>query len=125
MRRTLGIPIGIALVAGSLVWLIQSVWRPAAQAHPVLLWILGPAPNVVVGLCFPFAGLAFPFASFAGVRRGIVAAALLTAALLVAFEVWRSFPGARTFDPLDIVGSLLGALVGAGVAYSVARRTIR
>src|SRR5579862_6829285 len=94
MRRHFGL--GIAMLAGPLAWLIQEVLRPAAYGHPTVLWMLGPAPNVVVGLCFPFAALSYPFESIAQTQRGIVAAALVTIAVLVVFEFWRPFPGAQT-----------------------------
>lgn len=120
MRRYFGL--GIAMLTGPLVWLIQEVLRPAALGHHTVLWMLGPAPNVVVGLCFPFAALSYPFESIAQARRGIVAATLVTIGILVAFEFWRPFPGAQTYDPLDIAGSVLGGVIGAAVALVLARR---
>jgi len=114
----------IGLLAGGMTWLIQNILRPAAMAHPMLLWLLGPAPNVVVGLCFPCLALACPFESLAHTRRAIVAVTLLTVGILVGFEVWRPFPGARTYDPLDIVGSALGGLLGACLADALARRFV-
>src|ERR1051325_7277373 len=98
MRRSLGL--GIALLAGPLTWLIQDVLRPAALGHPRILSVLGPAPNIVVGLCFPFAALAYPFQSTAHTWRGIVATTFVTICILVAFELWRPITGARTYDPL-------------------------
>jgi hypothetical protein len=61
MRRLFALV--IALLAGPLTWLIQAVLRPAAFGHPRLLWMLGPAPDVVVGLRFPFrrAGMSVRF----------------------------------------------------------------
>src|SRR5689334_2389299 len=117
MRRTLALPLVIGLLAGGLTGLIQSVLRPAAVGHPMLLWFLGPAPNVVVGLCFPFLAMAYPFESLAHTRRAINVAAALTVGVLVTFELWRPFAGARTYDPLDILGSILGALAGATLAH--------
>ena len=104
MRRTVGTPLAIALLAGPATWLVQNVLRPAAHAHPTLQWFLGPAPNVVVAICFPFVALGYPFESLADTRRGVVAAALLTVAILVTLATWRPIPGARTYDPLDIAG---------------------
>ncbi len=122
MRRTFGLPLAIALAAGPLTWLIQNVFRPATLAHPTLQWLLGPAPNVVVGLCFPFVALSYPFESFADARRAVTWVAILTVGILVVFEFWRPFAGARTYDVLDIAGSVLGGLVGAVLAASHARR---
>ena len=125
MRRTLGLPLAVALLTAALTTLVQRVLRPAANGHPTLLWLLGPAPNVVVGFCFPFLALAYPFASRAGTRRAINAAAALTVGILVLFEWWRPFAGARTYDPLDIAGSVVGALAGAVVTHALARRDHR
>src|SRR4051812_41248259 len=99
MRRTFGLPLAIALLAGPLTWLIQNVLRPATLGHSALQSILGPAPNVVVGLCFPFAALAYPFESFATARRAVAITAVVTVSILVVFELWRPIAGARTFDP--------------------------
>jgi hypothetical protein len=102
MRRHVGL--AIALLAGPVTWFIQSVLRPASAGHPSLLWLLGPAPNVVVGFCFPFVALSFPLDTVAATRRAIVAAGLVTFGILLGFEVWRPIAGARTYDPLDIGG---------------------
>lgn len=124
MKRTLVLPLAVGFTAGGLVWLIQNVLRPAAFGHPTVLWLLGPAPNVVVGFWYPFLGLAYPFESLTHTRRAVTFAALLTVGILVAFEFWRPFPGARTYDPLDIVGSVVGALAGAIIACAFARRVV-
>jgi hypothetical protein len=122
MRRTFGFPVGIALLAGSLTWLIQSVLRPAMGAHPAALWLFGPAPNMVVGLAFPLLALGYPFESFASTRRGVVITTALTIGILLMFELWTPFLGARTFDPLDILGSVVGGVVGGLCALAFARR---
>ena len=125
MRRTFGLPLAIALLAGPLTWLIQSVLRPATLAHPALQRALGPAPNFVVGLCFPFVALSYPFESLVNARRAVAMTAILTVGTLLVFELWRPIPGAQTFDPLDIAASILGGVVGALLALSLARRTVR
>jgi hypothetical protein len=122
MRRTFGLPVGIALLAGALTWLIQGVLRPAMRAHPSALWLLGSAPNVVVGLCFPFIALGYPFGSFRRTQWAIAMTTGLTIGMLVVFEVWRPIRGAQTFDSFDILGSVLGGLVGGLGALALARR---
>jgi hypothetical protein len=122
MRRTFGLPLAIALLAGLLTWLIQAVLRPGMHAHPAVLGLLGPAPNVVVGICFPFVALGYPFESFAATRRAIAITTVLTIGILVVFELWRPIRGAQTFDQLDLLGSIMGGLVGGAVALAVARR---
>jgi hypothetical protein len=123
MRRFTGVV--ITILAGPLTWLIQDVFRPAAVGYPTLLAVLGPAPNVVVGLCFPFAALSYPFESAAQARRGVVAATLITIGVLVALELWRPIHGAQTYDPLDLAGSALGGLIGAALALTAVRRILR
>jgi len=122
MRRTFGLPVGIALLAGAFTWLIQGVLRPAMRAHPTALWFLGPAPNLVVGLCFPFLALGYPFASFASTRWAVAITTTLTIGVLVVFELWRPIRGAQTFDLLDILGSVLAGLLGGLGALALARR---
>jgi hypothetical protein len=123
MRRTFRLPMAIALLAGPLTWLIQSVLRLATVGHAALQSLLGPAPNVVVGLCFPFAALAYPFDTLTSARRAVAITAAATVGILVIFEVWRPIAGAQTFDPLDIVGSIVGGVVGTLLARLLARRT--
>jgi hypothetical protein len=46
----------------------------------------------------------------------------VTIGILVAFEIWRPFPGAQTYHPLDLAGSVLGGVIGAVLALVLARR---
>ena len=122
MRRTFGLPLAIGLLTGLLTWLIQTVLRPGMHGHPAVLGLLGPAPNVVVGICFPFVALGYPVESFAARRRAIAITTVVTVGILVAFELWRPIRGARTFDPLDVLGSVFGGLAGGAGALALARR---
>jgi len=104
------------------VFLAQFVLRPAFAhaAWPIRL-VLGSAPNLIVGLCFPFAVLARP--SLLARRRAWMAFTLGcsgTLAILVAFEAWRPIAGAQTYDPKDLAASVLGV----ALALVVYRRWI-
>jgi hypothetical protein len=106
------LPLLISLAGASLVLFIQQFLR--AHLHPSGLpaLFLGSAPNLIVGLWFPFSIVIRPRAftrSQAGRFFRLWCAGTLI--LLVGFEIVRPFGGAQTFDYSDILASVMGVAI--------------
>jgi hypothetical protein len=122
MRRPNVAPLAVALVSGLLVWLVQDVLRPLTAPESLARWLLGPAPNFLVGAGFPFVGLVGPDQSLRTARRAVGHWTLLALGALLTMEAWRPIAGARTFDVLDLAASALGAATGWALARRLAPR---
>ena len=122
MRRPHLGPLAIALGSGLLVWIVQTVLRPLTAPGSEVRWLLGPAPNVLVGAGFPFVALVPPAQSIAAARRAVGYWALLTLGALIVMEFWRPIQGARTFDVLDLIASVLGTAIGWASGWRLAPR---
>ena len=98
----------IAFAPALLLPLIQEVVRPRVTHAGLSGFVLGWAPNFVIGICFPFSILMRP-----RVWTSRLAANLfhvwsgLTLSVLVIFEFHDPL-GPQTFDPFDIAASFGG-----------------
>jgi hypothetical protein len=107
----------IALSTGPLVFAIQQWVRPALSAPPSpVAVLLGVAPNLVTGLCFPFASVMRPsLLSKAGAASMFTAGCIATLLVLLMMEWWRPIAGAQTFDIGDVAASIVGVALSLGV----------
>jgi hypothetical protein len=107
-------PLGIALAAIPLLLLVVEL-RRHVSGESAAWWILGPAPNLIVALCVPFAVVTTPAHTPLAAARAFTLTTLATFGALVVFEATRPIPALDTFDPLDLVASALGVILGARV----------
>jgi hypothetical protein len=105
-------PLGIALAAIPLLLLVLEARRHLAADSPAW-WVLGPAPNLIVALCIPFAVVATPGRTPLESARAFTLTTLATFGALVVLEAIGPIPRFDTFDPLDLIASALGVLLGA------------
>jgi uncharacterized membrane protein YeaQ/YmgE (transglycosylase-associated protein family) len=106
------LPLLISLSGAFLVFFIQQFLRVHLHPSGLPALFLGSAPNLIVGLWFPFSILIRPRAftkSQAGRFFGLWCAG--TFLLLVGFEIVRPFRGAQTFDYFDILASAMGVAI--------------
>ena len=114
-------PLGIALAAIPLLVIILEA-RRHVPGDSALWWLLGPAPNFVVALCVPFAVVATPARTPLDAARAFTLTTLAIFGALVVFEVVGPIAGLDTFDPLDLIASALGVLLGARLYRRLAPR---
>lgn len=105
-------PLGIAAAAVPLLVIVLAV-RRHVPADSALWWLLGPAPNLIVALCVPFAVVATPTYTPLEAARAFTLTTLATFGALVVFEAIGPIAGLDTFDPLDLIGSAIGVILGA------------
>ena len=122
MRRINWIAFWIALATGPLVVIVQQWLRPAVSPESVASWLLGPAPNLIVALCFPFIILVRPIFSPLEAARAFTLMTLATLAVLVVAEALGPIPGADTFDTLDLAASIAGLWLGVMLFRRLAPR---
>jgi hypothetical protein len=132
-RRVSVALIGAFAIAAGLT--VYAVFRPVRipLIPPALHLAAGqPHPSVVLGAVPSFLhALAMPLLTAAGLRRlecrHIVIASLVWCAVDLAFEVGQrsqiGFLPAGVFDPLDLLGVLLGAALAAAVGIAMLRST--
>jgi hypothetical protein len=112
------IPLVIFIIGTLLLILVQQVLRPILHPSQPVAILLGSAPNLIVGLCFPFGILIRPGAFTKSVYKRLFplwcAGTLLA---LIGFEVVRPFKGAKTFDYWDIAASIAGVLLAVLLYY--------
>jgi hypothetical protein len=99
------------MATGPLVFIVQHWMRPAAAPGSVVASLLGPAPNLIVGLCFPFIIVARPIFTPLQAARAFTLMTLATLGVLIVMEIVHPIPGAATFDLLDIVASVVGLVL--------------
>ena len=106
------LPLLISLSGAFLVFFVQQFLRVHLHLSGPAAVFFGSAPNLIVGIWFPFSILIRPraFAKRQAERffRLWCAGTFL---LLVGFEILRPFKGAQTFDYFDILASGAGVVV--------------
>ena len=105
-------PLGIVLAAIPLLVLILTV-RRHVSGDSAAWWLLGPAPNLIVALCVPFAVVVTPTRTPIEAARAFTLTTLATFGALVVFEAIGPIAGLDTFDPLDLIASAVGVILGA------------
>ena len=117
MRKNI-IPALIAFSPALLLPLVQEVIRPHATHVGLIGFVLGWAPNFVIGFCFPFSILIRPKAwspRMATILFHVWSAFTLT--VLVAFEFHDPL-GPQTFDPYDIAASVVAVALALIVFHT-------
>ena len=120
MSRINRIPLAIALAAVPLGILVHLWLRPHAAAGGLPLRLLDVAPNFIAAVCAPFLVVVRPTRTPIEAARAFTLAALATVAALIVVEVACAFVGIARFDPLDIVASVAGMLLAAGLYRAIA-----
>jgi len=118
MSRINRVPLAIGLAALPLAILVYVWLRPHAAGLPLRL--LDVAPNFIAALCAPFLIVVRPTRTPIEAARAFTLAALATVGALVVVEVACAFIGIARFDPLDIVASVAGMLLAAGLYRAIA-----
>jgi len=115
-------PVIIAFSPAVLLPLVQNVVRPRVHQPTALVLLLGSAPNLIIGFCFPFSILVRPSAWTRRTADGLFALwCVLTLSVLIAAE-YLFPPGLNYFDPHDIVASIVGVAL-AIVVFVAGLRT--
>ena len=120
MRRINWIPLWIALAAGPLVFILRHGVRPAVPPTNPGWLLLGPLPNLIVGMCIPYIIVARLPRDPTSAARAFTLMTLATLGILIVIEVTRLIPAADTFDIMDIVASVAGMFLGAVLYRRVA-----
>jgi hypothetical protein len=111
----------IAFSPAVLLPLVQNVVRPRVHEPTALVLLLGSAPNLIIGFCFPFSILVRPSAWTRPTADRLFALwCVFTLAALVAAEYLLP-PGLNYFDPRDIVASVAGVVLGIGLYVGMLR----
>ena len=113
MKHINWIPLWIALATGPLVIIIQHGVRPAVPSTSPAWLLLGPLPNLIIGMCFPYIVVARPPGNPTSAARAFTLMTLATLGVQIVIEVTRLIPGADTFDLMDVAAALAGMFLGA------------
>ena len=121
MRKNF-VPAVIAFAPALLLPLIQDVARPRISHASLLGFVLGWAPDFVVGFCFPFSILVKPRAWTS--RTAAVLFAVWSAFTVVALllDEYLSPFGPNVFDPADIAAGVGGVALAVLVFHALIRR---
>jgi hypothetical protein len=122
MSRINRIPLAIAIAAVPLGVLVYAWLRPHAVPGGLALRLLDVAPNFIAALCAPFLVVVRPTRTPIEAARAFTLAALATLGVLILVEVVCAFVGIARFDPLDIIASIVGMLLAAGLYRAIAPR---
>ncbi|HEX3553106.1 MAG TPA: hypothetical protein VIA62_07750 [Thermoanaerobaculia bacterium] len=119
--RNNAIPALIAFSPALLLPLVQEVIRPHAAHVGLIGFVLGWAPNFVIGFCFPFSILTRPRVWSSRVATNLFHVwSAFTVIVLVAFEIHDPL-GPQTFDPADIVASVVAVALALIVFHALLR----
>jgi hypothetical protein len=120
MRKNL-IPAAIAFAPALLLPLIQDAVRPRISHAGLLGFVLGWAPDFVVGFCFPFSILIRPRAWTSRVAAKLFSVwSVFTVVALVLVELLSPF-GRNVFDPADIAAGFGGVALAVLVFHTLIR----
>jgi len=107
------LPFLVCLSGGLLLIFIQQFVRFHLPPSGFLPLFFGFAPNLIVGVSFPFSILMKPRAfTRSQAKKLFLLWCAGTILLLIGFEILRPFRGAQTFDYLDLLASIIGVAIG-------------
>ena len=120
-RRRNWTPAVIAFSPALLLPLTQYVVRPHVHHPSLLVLVLASAPNLIIGLCFPFSILVRPSAWTHKVADALFGLwSLFTLSVLIAVEYLSPF-GGNVFDPRDVLASFAGVALAIVLYLLVVR----
>ena len=115
-------PAVLAFSPAVLLPLTQNVVRPHVHHPALLVLVLGSAPNLIVGFCFPFSILMRPSVWARSTADALFALwCAFTLSMLIAVEYLSPF-GRNIFDPRDILASVAGVMFAIAL-YGLVLRT--
>jgi hypothetical protein len=115
-------PAVIAFSPALLLPLTQNIVRPHIHHPALLVLVLASAPNLIVGLCFPFSILVRPSAWTRKAADALFGLwSVFTLSMLIAVEYLSPF-GRNFFDRRDLLASVAGVAL-AIVLYRLVVRT--
>jgi hypothetical protein len=121
-RRRDWTPAVIAFSPALLLPLTQNVVRPHVHHPALLVLVLGSAPNLIVGFCFPFSILVRPSVWTRKAADALFGLwSVFTLSMLITVEYLSPF-GRNVFDPRDLLASVVGVAL-AIVLYLLAVRS--
>ena len=110
MKRINWTALLIALAAGPLVLVVEYWLRPAVPEGSAAWRLLGPTPNLILAMCVPFIIVARTMFTPLEAARAFTLMTLATLAVLIVVEAIHPL---STFDPLDLLASVAGMVLGA------------
>ena len=118
------VPAVIAFAPAVLLPVIQRVLRPRIPHTSSLRFILGWAPDFVVGFCFPFSILIKPRAWTSQTAAWLfILWTVLTVVSLLVVE-WLSPVGPNVFDPADLIAGVVAAALAVVTFYTYLRKQL-